>query len=210
MCGERIERGGRLRRRQLRRRVREGAADPEQSGPTKRAALQIQPPVLVRSMAEIDERWKAHGITGLPGGVGARDTAAVPRTDVLTDVAPDDLARDCRAQQLFYGAARLDREVRHAPRGIEDVGLGDGTGRARVDTASAGAALIDAGAVGLELRTGEHLRKEEPGPERRIDEAGVLANPAKARLLGEHTFLHGAVVDARERFDPAAGRLVHP
>ncbi len=117
---------------------------------------------------------------------------------------------DGRTQRLVDRAARLDREIRHAARRIDDVRLGDGAGWARVETARARAALIDAGAVGLELGAREHFRQEQPRPERRVDEARVLADPAEARLLGEHPLLHGPVVDARKRLDPAARRLVHP
>ena len=61
-----------------------------------------------------------------------------------------------------------------------------------------------------ELEIGEDFCEEEPGPEARVDEARVLANPAKARLFGKHPFLHRAVVHARKCFEPGPGRVSKP
>src|SRR5205814_10329690 len=59
---------------------------------------------------------------------------AVPRADVLADVAPESPLADQRTQRLVDVTAMLDREVRDAPARVERVGRGERRGGARVET----------------------------------------------------------------------------
>ena len=91
-----------------------------------------------RLLAEPGEQVDVGRLVGLVGAATALDPA-VPRADVLADVAAVDLGAELGAVRL--GDLALDlRPVGEAACGVEDAGLVEGPGRAGVDAAGAGAA----------------------------------------------------------------------
>src|SRR5437867_4377258 len=104
---------------------------------------------------------------------------AVPRADVLADVAAEDLAAETGALPVGDGALQLDGQVADAARGVEDVRGGQGAGRARVEARGAAPAHVGAGGVGKQLEVGDQLAEEEPRAVLRVQEAGVLAPGAE-------------------------------
>ena len=199
--------------RQRGRRVRQRSADAAEPGATHRARPQERAPAVVRDAAEVEQPGRSQRLPRLPRGVGARRRPAVPRTDVLADVAAEHLLANRRPPFLGDRALLLDRQIRQAARGVDDVRLDDRAGRTCLEAARARAALIDAGLVGREIEVREDLRQQEPGTQPRVDEARVLADPAEPGLLGEHALLHGTVVHAGKRLETRrAGtvRVGHP
>src|SRR4051812_40128442 len=96
---------------------------------------------------------------------------------------------------------RFDRQVGDAAVRIEHPGLDEGAGRTCVETPRAAAALLEPLRVGLEVEGAHDFGEEQPRPELRVDQAGVLANPAKTGVLRVDTFLHRTGVDVRTRFE---------
>ncbi len=127
--------------------------------------------------------------------------AAVPRADLLADVAAKDVAADSGVEIVGDGSLVLDGEVGDAARGVHTARVGrveQGLCRAGVDAGGAGAA-----AVGMQLEgwlRGEWERggdggEEEPGAELLVDEAGVAADPAETGAGGEVALEEWASVD---------------
>ena len=93
--------------------------------------------------------------------VGARAGTAVPRADVLADVAAVEPVAHPRPGRRRCPAV-LDGQVRDAAAGIELVGRGDGAGRAGVDAAPARAAAVDRRLIGRQLERGDDLAQQQP------------------------------------------------
>src|SRR4029079_16886229 len=83
---------------------------------------------------------------------------AVPRADVLADVAAVDLVAELRAVRVGDRRSAL-RPIRQAAVGVEDAGLVERTGRTRLDAERAGAA------VGVERRRRLELGLPDERPE---------------------------------------------
>src|ERR1700690_4417938 len=67
---------------------------------------------------------------------------SIPGADVLANITAEDHAADPGAQVFRNRAAQLDRDVRDAAAGIEQVRLGDRLSRARIEAKTALAAEI--------------------------------------------------------------------
>ena len=104
----------------------------------------------------------------------------------------------------------LDRQVRDAARRVEHAGRDQRLRRTRVEAQRAGAALIERRRVGLERQAADDLAEEDPRPELRVDHAGVLADPAEARVLRVDALLHGAGVDVGPRLERLGATVAHP
>ena len=124
---------------------------------------------------------------------------AVPRANILADVAAEDVTAHARAEVLGNRPALLDREIRNALVGIELVGREDRIRRTSLDATRAGAAAIRSGQVGGKFERSEDHAEEEPRTFFLIDDAGVLADPAHAGVLGKDAFDDGAGIDVTAR-----------
>ena len=144
-----------------------------------------------RSKSERRHRACASGASRpaarLPGRIERRERREIPGTDVLADVAAEQMAADRRPLRFRNRALQLDREIRDAARRIDLVFVDDRAGRTRVDAQRAGAALIGDDLVGGQLEADGDARQQHPRAELRVDEAGVLADPAKARRAARST-----------------------
>ena len=92
--------------------------------------------------------------------------------------------RACRARRdtpRECSTAVLDRQVRQAAGRVEDARLDERAGRTGLETRVQLTALLQPLRVGLERQRADDLAEEEPGAELGVDQAGVLANPARAR-----------------------------
>src|SRR5262249_33596074 len=148
--------------------------------------------------------------TRLPRGIGRARRDGIPRTDLLTHIASVDAGADARVVLPRDVAAKLDRQVRHAPGRIEHPGRDERAGRTRLEAQCAGAALVERWRIHLERQTADDLGEKDPGPERRVDDAGVLANPADAGVLRIHTLLHRTGVDVGARVERLSRLFAHP
>src|SRR3954464_14878956 len=96
---------------------------------------------------------------------------------------------------------RFDRQVGDAAVRIEHPSLDECAGRTRVEAPRAAAALLEPLRVRLEVEGADDFGEEQPRSDLRVDQAGVLANPAKTGVLRVDAFLHRTGVHVRTRFE---------
>ena len=107
----------------------------------------------------------------------------------------------------------LDRQVRDAAPRIDLVGRREGVGRTGIETASAGAAMVLFGYIGLEREAQIDLAKKQPGAELPRHQIGVLPLPPKPGPLCQRLFHDRGGIDEHLQFarpalgDPASQRL---
>ena len=110
---------------------------------------------------------------------GVTGTRRIVRADVLADVAPVEPIADGGVERGVDRALAFDREVRDATRGVDAVGR-DGSGRAGVDAAGAGATMIAGGRLigkRFELEGGVRAAEEE---------IAAIIGKSKAVLVFKH------------------------
>src|SRR5206468_12785338 len=116
-------------------------------------------------------------------------------TYVLADVAAEEPVADRRTKIFGDRAPMLDRQVRDAATGVEDVRPDERLGRARVQARATRSATVGLRAVNVQLGGGQHDADEEIRAEIGPDEVGVLSDPAEPGGGREVTLEHGAGVD---------------
>ncbi len=89
-------------------------------------------------------------------------------------------------------------------------GPDEGAGRAGGEAGGAVATLVESRRVRLEGQAGDEAPEKQPRPELGIDEAGILADPADARVLREDALLDGPGVDVDARLEGPGLRQPHP
>ena len=119
--------------------------------------------------------------------------AAIPRANVLADVAAEDVPADGLAQFERNRAAQLDRQIGNAAPRVQNVRLDDGARRACVDAQAAVSAQIRRRRFrGVQRRREIERRhdhaEEQPRTQLFIDEAGVLREPAEPRIFRGDAF----------------------
>ena len=119
----------------------------------------------------------------------------VPRAHGEAVVAAEHAVADRLAELRGDVALVLDRQVGDAAARIELVGRGERLGRADVEAAAAGAAMIDLGRIRLQLRRGQDGAEEQPRAELARHQIGVLALPAQPRRLAQRLFHQRRRVD---------------
>ena len=132
---------------------------------------------------------------GREAGLGGGGGEPVPGAHELAVVAAEDPVADGGTQLDRDRPRVLDREVGDAPARVELVRSHDRTGRADVDARPAAPAVVRRGAAGGQGEVGVELAEEEPRARPRVDEIGVLPDPAKARVAGEGPLENGGAVD---------------
>ena len=119
---------------------------------------------------------------------GAEGSAAVPGTHILADVTPKDVIAEGLFELSRGFCFCFDGPVADALGAIEFPAvwaIDNCSSGAGIDAASAGAAAVWGRA--METRDGEGKQKfseEEPTAAGLVDEAGILADPAKAGFAG--------------------------
>ena len=106
--------------------------------------------------------------------------------------------------------AQLDGQVGDATGRVEHAGIDERSCRTRIQAAGARAALLEPFGVGLEVERADDLAEEQPRPELRVDQAGVLANPPEPRVLRVDPFLHRPGVDVGPRLEGLVRFGSHP
>ncbi len=136
--------------------------------------------------------------------------AAIPRADVLTDVAAVHQGAHRGAKVRRGRLAQLDRQVRDAARGVDRAGRDDGAGGTRRQARRALAALVEARLVGLERQARDEASEEQPRTQLGVDHAAVLADPADAGVLRVDALLDRPGVDVRPRLKRRVVLEAHP
>ena len=121
-------------------------------------------------------------------GFVGRAREFVPGADREAIVAAIDAVADQRAQLVRDRPLVLDRQIGDAAPRIEPVRGRERGGRAGVETAPAGAAMVALGRVGRQRQAQIDLAEEQPGAEIARHEVGVLALPAEPGLLRQRLF----------------------
>src|SRR5271157_4307478 len=119
----------------------------------------------------------------------------VPRTNILADVAAEDLPSNSGAQFFRDRAALLDGEIRNALGGVELIRRRKRVRRTSIETARAGAAVVRRRQIGRQFQRSEHDAEEKPRSQLPVQDAGVLTNPANSRVLGEDALNHRTSVN---------------
>src|SRR4026208_904027 len=89
-----------------------------------------------------NELWRMQAGFRLIGLIGRRLSLDVVRTDLLTDIAAENMIADQRSQVARYETFELNRQVRNAAPCIEHVGPDKCAGRAGLETEIAFAASV--------------------------------------------------------------------
>src|SRR5262249_58448890 len=82
--------------------------------------------------------------------------------------------------------------------------------RTRLDAERARAALIERRRIDLERQAADDGGQEDERAELRVDDAGVLPDPADARMLRVDALLDRSGVDVRARLERLGPRRPHP
>ncbi len=133
---------------------------------------------------------------GLPRHAGK----LVPRAHQLAIVTAVNAVAHGRAEFLRDGALQLDREVRDAAARIQLVGRHDRSRGAHVDTGAAASAVVGGRLVDGQGQICVQLAEEEPGAGALVQQVGVLADPAQARIARQRLLQNRRAVDE----DPVA------
>src|SRR6267142_922065 len=131
-------------------------------------------------------------------GIGHR-CFTVPRAYVLADVAPEDVPAHAVPHLFGNGSPFLDGQVRDAFVRIELIGTKKRVRWTSVEAARAGAAPIRGGQIGRQLKGCKNHAQEQPGPHLLVQDAGILADPAHARVLRVHPLDQGPRIDIAAR-----------
>src|SRR5688572_23974086 len=146
----------------------------------------------------------------LPRGIVRGGRGEIPWTHILADVATIRMIADLRPLRFGDWAIHLDGQVRDAFGSVQHAGVDNRAGWTGVDADRAGAALIEAGRVRLEREIGCDAGEEKIRALLAVDEAGVLADPAKAGVLGVDALLNVMLVDEDLGIEGVGQLTPHP
>src|SRR5215475_46645 len=119
----------------------------------------------------------------------------VPGTNVLADVAAEDVVAHGGPQLLWNFASLFNREIGDTQTGIEFARGRDRLCRTCVNAAGTASAAIRRGKVRRKVERGEHHAEKEPGAQLLVDDAGVLADPSDASVARVYPFQDRTGVD---------------
>ena len=163
--------------------------------PLDRAAAEPLPELLVAQLQQ-RKKLRRREVVALPERrLAALGALAVHRAHVLADVAPEDPVAHQRPHLSGNRPPELDSQERDAAPVVDHEGRDDGAGRAVVDAPHAFAAILGERRVGLQLQVRDHVSQQDPGAKGRVQDVGVLAEPADSGALRRRAVVHGAVVD---------------
>src|SRR5215469_11529943 len=122
-------------------------------------------------------------------------STAVPRANVLTNVAPKDMIAHGLAKFLRNPAAQFDGQVGNAPARVQNIRFDKRLRGTSIETLSAVSAQIRRGYFSFakrwpQIQSGENDAKEEVRAERFVQQQRILAEPTQARVFGEHALLN--------------------
>src|SRR5262249_20434167 len=132
-------------------------------------------------------------------GEGADWRAAVPRANILADIAAEDVAGHPRGHRLRGRALELGGGGGNAPRGIGGGRVPDRSRRASIQASRAGTAAVRRGNIRgrdfFEIDIRQDRAEKEPRPGALVDQASVLADPAESRRPSDRALQHRPCVD---------------
>jgi len=142
--------------------IAEGHADvaqePPPLGPKDGCAREPYPEF---RLGEGQQREQFRRVVAFPGEEGAlarHADAGVVRADILADIAAEDVVPHAGPQFAGDGSFPLDREVRDAFAGVEDVGSDEGVGRTGIQAEAALPAAVSDRRVPVQEEVQEEIR----------------------------------------------------
>src|SRR5688572_26065018 len=177
-------------------------AQPPHAGTLHRATPQQRAQLIIGPLPQIEQRGCIETVTRKPRGILAATGGwrEVPGADFLADVAAIGVRTNRRPVLDRDRTLQLDREVRQAAPGVEDIRPDERPCRARFDAQGALAALIERRPVRRKGKVADDLGEEQPGAMLLVDQAGVLADPSQAGILREDALLHRTGIDVCLRY----------
>src|SRR5215211_7354147 len=104
----------------------------------------------------------------------------------------------------------LDGQVGDAAVRIEDPRSHQRLRGTRLETEGAGPALVERRPIGRQFQAADHLAKEDPRSERRIDDAGVFPDPTDTSVPRVDALEDRTRVDVGARVERLRRALTHP
>ncbi len=138
----------------------------------------------------------------------------VPGTDQLAIVAAVNAVAEQWPQFERNAAAQFDGEIGNAASRVELLRADDGLRGAYFNAAHARAAMIGRRRVHRQGQVGEQLAEKKPGARTRIEQVGVLADPAESGIARQGFFQHRgrvdkcAVTEGADRFTDSIGEFL--
>src|ERR1044071_6401042 len=119
----------------------------------------------------------------------------VPGTNVLTDVAAEDVMTYGITKLQRHVSPFLDGKVRNASPCIHLPGSHKRLSGTGIKAARTAAAAIGSGAISSQFQRSENDSQENPRAQLRVNQAGILANPPNSSIFGVYPFHDGAGID---------------
>src|SRR3569832_1522822 len=171
---------------------------------------------------QIDERSRVQVMARREFVLAAHVCVTIPGAYQLAIVTPVDTIAHHRTKLERDAAVQFYCEIGDAAARIQSIGTDDGARGAHIDARAATAAVIGRRLIHGQGQIGIYLAEKKPRARTAVDEIGVFAYPAQARLFRERLLEHGRAVgeDAiaeftdrlrdpvRERLQTAAQQLV--
>src|ERR1035437_6391062 len=88
--------------------------------------------------------------------------AVIPWTNILANVATENIAANRRPKLLRNRASQFDVEIRYAARRVHHIGLRQGSGGTSFDAVRAGAAAVGGGNIHSQFQTRENHPQKKP------------------------------------------------
>jgi hypothetical protein len=125
---------------------------------------------------------------------------AIPRANILANIATDYGVTEGRAQIFWNRGAQFDGEVRNAAAGIENIRRGESLGWARVETERAGAAAVGRGRFvrlerGSKFERSDDDAEKKPGAQVLVDQASIFREPTEPGIFCCDAFDDRAGID---------------
>src|SRR3990172_3088185 len=140
-------------------------------------------------------------VPGLKCRLLARRGLGIVGTDILTDVAAEDVIADQRPHLDRDASLELDRQIGDTTAGIQPIWADEGVRGAGLETEITRAAPVHDRPVRRELEAQEHLAEEKPRASLRGDEMSVFSDPSDPGPAGELPFQHRPGIDVGSAFD---------
>ena len=116
-------------------------------------------------LQEIIQARSQGGIQGMKRRILCRFRPKIERTDIQTVIASKNVVAHAPCKvcvDLVASASELDRQIRDAPGGVDDIGFSDGIGRAGSNSERTTPAEIRGGGVRRQIERRQNLPQHQP------------------------------------------------
>src|SRR5208282_695357 len=187
-------------------------AQPGKLGAPDRRSAKHFPELFLLHFGQPVERWIDQAFPRLELRRGSHRSLAIPRANILTDVASENVPSHARAELDWNLAPLLDGQIGNAQPGVQFAGRNNRLRWTSGYAASASTATIRRRQVGRdvifreivfreivfrEIKRGKDYAQKQPRSQLLVDDASILADPSDASILGIHPLYERAGVNIR-------------